>query len=606
MIYFLFSYISNNIISNIDNIKTSQNNQNFKQSNKINKGNETVDLLNKKKNDEQNIVVNNNNSDSNLDLLDINNQVENNHTWLWGYTNNIQNFTNIYIVLNNINKEEKDILNKYLKKFKLIWSRDYKIHTIYSKNIDKRYNCQYTYKQSNFLSKLTPFDNSKKIIYSSLIKYFNKIKKSDNDKLFIFNNDNLDINCNSIKYIKKDIDKITYLNDNIYIINHVSNNNTNELKKEFFNQLSILTWVHYIKYKTKLELRNKLNDYIYPLENKIQINSDSKNLKINTYIEILDKNKEPYQANITTYKKEGGIFKPIKDDIYKKQYTDKLDAWIYKFIAYDPVTDIYLQTEPVIINKLNKFEKKFIFRKTRLVISIVDENDKPILWKIYIKGEEYKNQTQEKYEDKSNLTLLKKPWKYSVIIKTNNNYNFKDEFTINGEKTILKQYKTIKQNYKLRVIDKDWKEPKTMLFSIDKDWKLYINKKWNNVIVWLQLGQYVIKVIDPYSWNTINKELKVEDIDTITKTITLKMVSYPVEINFWKNWKIVKIYNRDMLNKSLKRVSWTWKKIINLSKWRYLLKIFNKNNQELKTIRFSVDDFLDNIVDISNLKKEDF
>lgn len=600
-IYFVFSYISTNTLNNIEKIHIN----NIIKKNTWNWNNQ-IDLL-QKKSDKNNWKIWNksneinnksNNTNSNIDLL------RNENTWITSFNNikttDIKNLSankkNIYIAINWLDKSQFKILSNYLKKAKLLLSSKYTFHIIYSKNIDREKSCMYWYKSTKLSNSLSPFYNSKVIIYWELIKYFNKYKISSNDKLLILNNNSLNINCNNLNTIKDDISKITRKNNNILIL---SLSDTEKLKENFIYQLSIMTWTIPINFANDLDLRNKLNDYIYPIENKLQLNKwKTANWDINTYIDILDKHLQPYQAKITVFKKEWSVFKPISDKEVSKAYTNSLDAWIYKFLAYDPITDIYLETKEIVINKLNKFQYKFIFRKTKVIINIVDNKNLPILADIRIKWIERKNVTLNNYNQKSSLLLDLKPWTYVMSIKTKNNFIFNNTFKVNWEDNIIKKFKTIKQKVQVEIRDKDNALLKSMLITINKDWKLYDTKKWNNLLFNLQLWKYTVKAVDPISWNLITQYLAIDKITTYTKTIKLKMIAYPVYIDLWQRGIIIKIYNKEMLTKSLKTISWTWNKIINLSKWSYLLKVFDKSNKLLYNDTFSVDDFLKNTIKI--------
>ena len=337
----------------------------------------------------------------------------------------------------------------------------------------------------------------------------------------------------------------------------------------------------------------------------MELTSSQWDIQKNTYIEFFDAQNNNYQWELTTYKKEGTIFKVIDKNTYVKEHIIALDAWIYKFLAYDPVTNIYLETEPIVINKINKFEYKFIFRKTKLKIELFDENMKPILWDIRIKWIERKNIVVNNFDQQSKVITNVNPWKYEISVKTNNNFVFNAEFIINGEETLLKEYITLQQEIQISVVDQDNVKLENALITINRWNKLYDSKKGNDIIFKLPLWRYTINAIDSTSWNATSKFLEITNIDeqSYMKKIKLSLEAYPVSLDLWSKWHIVKIYNKLFHEKEIKKISWTGVKELLLSEWEYKIKVYSKDNKFLYNSSFEVDDFIKNKIIIK--KEED-
>jgi len=610
--YFILEWIKNSSINTINSTieKTKEEEKIQKKQEQTTNNNWTsVDLLEKKENIKNKI-------NKNL-IKEIKDKEETKNKWIktsiynnlnikeWSSIHDTKKYsskdkTNIYIAINWLDNKKLKILNNYLSKARIMIWWNYNFIMIESKHLDKKRLCLYSYRESKYKKSIWPFQRKINVIYSELLSYFNKNKEHDSDKLIIFNNNNLNLTCNTIKGIKANIDKVKKNNKNVIIFD---NKNISEVEKQFLYNLSAITWTYNVNYDSDLDFRNKLNDYIYPLEDKIQLSNknSSSNDKINTLLTFYDKDWKDYQWNLTIYKKIGWIFKPIKTELVKKAYKWKLDAWIYKFVAYDPVTKVYLETKPHIINKKTSYEHKFIFRKTKLIIRLLDENKKPILGEIYLKWLLRKDTYIKKFNNVSNLVLNLLPGDYKITVKTKNNFIFNQDFKINGEDIIEKQFITVKQKVKVKVIDQNKRLVPNVLITVLKDWELYDTKKGNELLFKLQLWKYTIRAIDSKSWNMVSKYFEIneipEDMDNI-KIVTLILESYPVKIDLWKKWYIVKLYNSKSLMKSLTKFSWTWIKTINLSPNTYILKVYDKNWKYLFKQRFTVDDFFNNMVKI--------
>ena len=600
VIFLIVSYVNNHLLNNMSNIAYKEDvNPDIWQIS-INKNEEEKDLDLLKKQQHQKYSWG-----GWLDLLWVRDEEANQQLSSLSSNTKLTNKkwkNNIYILINNIDKNTYNILKSYLSKANLILKDTYNFYIIKSKSISNTQSCQYWFRDELFKWKLSVINKSRTIIYDEAIKYFNKIKTSKNDKLFIFNNNTLNINCNNIDSVKADIKAVTKNNNKILIFD---TKDADQIKKDFFNNLAIYTGVVNIPFDTDIDLRNKLNDYIYPIENKLELTSSQWDIQKNTYIEFFDAQNNNYQWELTTYKKEGTIFKVIDKNTYVKEHIIALDAWIYKFLAYDPVTNIYLETEPIVINKINKFEYKFIFRKTKLKIELFDENMKPILWDIRIKWIERKNIVVNNFDQQSKVITNVNPWKYEISVKTNNNFVFNAEFIINGEETLLKEYITLQQEIQISVVDQDNVKLENALITINRWNKLYNSKKGNDIIFKLPLWRYTINAIDSTSWNATSKFLEITNIDeqSYMKKIKLSLEAYPVSLDLWSKWHIVKIYNKLFHEKEIKKISWTGVKELLLSKWEYKIKVYSKDNKFLYNSSFEVDDFIKNKIIIK--KEED-
>jgi len=600
VIFLIVSYVNNHLLNNMSNIAYKEDvNPDIWQIS-INKNEEEKDLDLLKKQQHQKYSWG-----GWLDLLWVRDEEANQQLSSLSSNTKLTNKkwkNNIYILINNIDKNTYNILKSYLSKANLILKDTYNFYIIKSKSISNTQSCQYWFRDELFKWKLSVINKSRTIIYDEAIKYFNKTKTSKNDKLFIFNNNTLNINCNNIDSVKADIKAVTKNNNKILIFD---TKDADQIKKDFFNNLAIYTGVVNIPFDTDIDLRNKLNDYIYPIENKLELTSSQWDIQKNTYIEFFDAQNNNYQWELTTYKKEGTIFKVIDKNTYVKEHIIALDAWIYKFLAYDPVTNIYLETEPIVINKINKFEYKFIFRKTKLKIELFDENMKPILWDIRIKWIERKNIVVNNFDQQSKVITNVNPWKYEISVKTNNNFVFNAEFIINGEETLLKEYITLQQEIQISVVDQDNVKLENALITINRWNKLYNSKKGNDIIFKLPLWRYTINAIDSTSWNATSKFLEITNIDeqSYMKKIKLSLEAYPVSLDLWSKWHIVKIYNKLFHEKEIKKISWTGVKELLLSEWEYKIKVYSKDNKFLYNSSFEVDDFIKNKIIIK--KEED-
>lgn len=620
LISYLFYYAFNTLSNSIDenNISAAKTNIGINNTNKDNNNinenttttltNSNVDLVKwiKKEEETNNInirwIVKEDTIISNKDNLnkDIFANIETNNGINNNAINNNSKNVNIFISTKLNDESYLDNVSKYLDKGKLILKDDYKFIPIKSRNLWDELLCQYWYKEFKKYKKFWIFHNSEDIVFWEIIKNFNNnILTSYNknlNKYYIIVDENLNINCNSIEILKEDIDNIWKDNSNIYIL---YKENKNNIINNFYDKLSIYTGVNVIKYNSDIDLRNKLNDYINPIENKLELNNNNSKTKSNVLISFFDENNNEYQWNLKIFKKVNWIFKLISEDIYTKEYKDNLDSWIYKFVAYDNLTWIELDTWEVSINIVNNFEHKFLFRKTKLKLYIYDELNKPIKWNFIVKYIWKKETKTDEYKETSSVILNAIPWEYNISIKTSNGYFFDDIIRINWEKENLKIYKTIKKSVLFQTVDQNNIKLNNVLIKVIKEWKIIDAKKWNNIEMLLPVGKYTIEATDVNSGNSISKNIEIWEIqNNDTKNIKLELKSYPVILNMWRKWYIVNIYkNND--NIKMKTISWTWTKKILLGNDSFKLEVLDTEWNFIKNMNIEVDSFFENRFDIA-------
>lgn len=575
------------VVNNNTNNETSWNNKkvkptNTKPTNSI-KTEEEIDLLNKRnfwKEKKENT------------LLTLNNEIEKKEN----FEKKWDSFHIFFI--NNWNSKQNEIISEYNNYISNIMRNSLTNFKFYTTKIDSKGKCISDIK----IIKKDSVNVFDKLPYSfnllDLFQFINSLEWK-NSVLFIINWIDLSYNCNNLKEIEEymKIERKWKAFNNVIFLKEKDRKYDN-IQKKYYDDLANITWVRLEEYTDIYQYNNLLERNIYTF-NRFQNGWwTSEKWWVNTKIFLLNEKDVWTTAEISIMKKEGNNFKLLQKTTSTSAYYWSLNPWIYYFIWYDPINKIYLETKPQTINNNSPFSHTFNFKQTKVQLSLFDKDKKPILWNFYVEYSSINEKWNKSYNWQSQVLLYWKPWEYKVKVDLiNKNDSFQSSFKLEWEDSFIKEFITKEVPLSVSVLDRKSNTAKdNVVVSISKNNSVIFQKNgWNfttNLTVW----EYNVAVKDIESWIVVNRKINVSDSSSL-QSVKVYFESHDVLLDLWLEPIIVELYSiNDISWNSLKSISWSWVRNISLPEWEYIVKVFDLNKENERTVNFSVSSFYENTV----------
>lgn len=509
-------------------------------------------------------------------------------------------FHTFYINNNNwegIHNDITKIYNNYTLNTRKINLKNFKFHSLSTKHykwcID-----EITIKPN--INKITIFENLENFKLLNLIDYINNISKN-NKSLLIINWINLNYNCDDVEELKrylKDNKTENYNFENIIFLYSSKTINQNEHFSFNLNMLKEIvkdTNIRLFDIKDKYQVEDLLWENIFQFNNNVLFWKED----INTRVYFYDDKNNFVGWELIIMKKNKNNFELFQRLLINDKYYGNLNPWIYYFIAYDPINNIYLETKPTTINNNNPFSYKFTFRKSKVELYIKNRNGLPIIWNIEIEYKDKKKWYKVNYRDVSQILFDWNPWRY--IIKVNipkENAYFEEEILLNWENKVVKEFTLKEVKVFVWVYEKRTNQTKNnVAISVLKWWNILQTLNWWKNNIELPIWEYNILVKDINSWDIISKTVNIKDTSW-TQPVHIYFETQNIILDLWTKPVVIEIFNKNEPKHILKRYSWTGIKRIDFMIGKYIAKIYDVDFNLQKTTEFEVSNFYQNEISL--------